>query len=155
MVIILPHGVLFRGGAEARIRSKLLQEGHIDIVIPVCVLMLKKCKKPDDVLFINAVEEFEKGTRQNRLLPEHIDRIIATYRDRAEHERYSGRVPMDEIAGNDDNLHITRYVSTAEPEPKIDLAAVHTELVQIDADLVDAKNRHNALLNELGLASLP
>ena len=89
MAIILPHGVLFRGGAEERIRTKLLKDGNIDTVIglpanlffstgiPVCILVLKKCKKPDDVLFINASEHFEKGKRQNRLLPEHIDKIVS------------------------------------------------------------------------------
>lgn len=87
MAIILPHGVLFRGGVEERIRTKLLTDGHIDTVIglpanlfystgiPVCILVLKKCKKPDDVLFINASDHFEKDKRQNRLLPEHIDNI--------------------------------------------------------------------------------
>ena len=91
MAVILPHGVLFRGGAEERIRAKLLKDGHIDTVIglpanlffstgiPVCILVLKKYKKPDDVLFINAGEYFEKGKRQNRLLPEHIEKIVSTY----------------------------------------------------------------------------
>jgi len=88
MAIILPHGVLFRGGAESRIRTKLLKDGNIDTAIglpaklffstgiPVCILVLKKCKKPDDVLFINASEHFEKGKRQNHLLPEHIEKIV-------------------------------------------------------------------------------
>jgi type I restriction enzyme M protein len=91
MAIILPHGVLFRGGVEERIRTKLLQDGHIDTVIglpanlfystgiPVCILVLKKCKKPEDVLFINAAEHFVKGKRQNQLTQEHIDKIIETY----------------------------------------------------------------------------
>ena len=91
MAIILPHGVLFRGGVEARIRTKLLKDGHIDTVIglpanlffstgiPVCILVLKRCKKPDDVLFINASEHFEKGKRQNSLLDENIDKIVDTY----------------------------------------------------------------------------
>jgi type I restriction-modification system DNA methylase subunit len=94
MAIILPHGVLFRGGAEERIRTKLLKDGHIDTVIglpanlfystgiPVCILVLKKCKKPDDVLFINAAEHFEKGKRQNQLTEEHIAKIIDTYQFR-------------------------------------------------------------------------
>ncbi len=115
MAIILPHGVLFRGGAEERIRSKLLKDGNIDTVIglpanlffstgiPVCILVLKKCKKPDDVLFINASEHFEKGKRQNKLLPEHIEKIIQTYQFRKEEDRYSRRVAMDEIAKNDYN----------------------------------------------------
>src|SRR5207244_6719974 len=106
MAIILPHGVLFRGGAEERIRTKLLIDGHIDTVIglpanlfystgiPVCILVLKKCKKPDDVLFINAAEHFVKDKRQNRLEQAHIDRIVETYKHRTEHDRYSRRVGM-------------------------------------------------------------
>jgi len=136
MAIILPHGVLFRGGAEERIRTKLLKDGHIDTVIglpanlffstgiPVCILVLKKCKKPDDVLFINAAEYFEKGKRQNRLLPEHIDKIVSAYQFRKEEERYSRRVTMDEISENDYNLNISRYIGTARPEGAIDLTAV-------------------------------
>lgn len=97
MAIILPHGVLFRGGAEERIRTKLLKDGHIDTVIglpanlffstgiPVCILVLKRCKKYDDVLFINAADYFEKGKRQNRLLPEHIAKIVSTYQYRKEY----------------------------------------------------------------------
>ena len=96
MAIILPHGVLFRGGAEERIRTKLLKDGHIDTVIglpanlfystgiAVVILVLKKCKKPDDVLFINAAEHFVKGKRQNQLTDEHIAKIIATYQFRKE-----------------------------------------------------------------------
>ena len=113
MAIILPHGVLFRGGAEERIRTKLLKDGHIDTVIglpanlfystgiPVCILVLKKCKKPDDVLFINAAEHFVKGKRQNQLTDEHISKIINTYQFRKEEARYSRRVEMDEIKKND------------------------------------------------------
>jgi len=126
--IILPHGVLFRGGAEERIRKKLLQDGHIDTVIglpanlfystgiPVCILVLKKCKKPDDVLFINAAEHFVKGKRQNQLTDEHIARIIETYKNRTEEPRYSKRVDMAEIEKNDFNLNISRYISTAVSE---------------------------------------
>ena len=167
MAIILPHGVLFRGGVEAAIRRKLLDDGHVDTVIglpanlfystgiPVCILVLKKCKKPDDVLFINAAEGFVKDKRQNRLEQAHIDRIVATYRDRTEHERYSRRVGMREIAENDFNLNISRYVSTAEAEEEIDLAAVHERLVTIERDLVAATRRHNEFLKELGLPLLP
>lgn len=167
MAIILPHGVLFRGGAEARIRRKLLADGHIDTVIglppnlfystgiPVCILVLKKCKKPDDVLFINAAEHFEKGKRQNRLLPEHIDKIVATYRERTEETRYARRVDMAEIEQNDFNLNISRYVSTAQGEEAIDLQAVHDDLARIENDIIEAKQRHNAFLAELGLPRLP
>lgn len=167
MAIILPHGVLFRGGAEARIRTKLLKDGHIDTVIglppnlffstgiPVCILVLKKCKKPDDVLFINAAEHFEKGKRQNQLLSEHIDKIIDTYQFRKEDARYSRRVGMEEIEKNDFNLNISRYVSTTEAAEEIDLMAVHTELVLLDQKVGTATNQHNKFLMELGLPLLP
>lgn len=166
MAIILPHGVLFRGGVEARIRKKLLEDGNIDAVIglpanlffstgiPVCVLVLKRCRKADDVLFINAAEQFEKGKRQNRLLPEHIDRIVNAYRYRTEEERFSRRVRREEIAGNDFNLNISRYISTAEPEADVDLAAVHAEMTAIDARIAEATARHNSFLRELGLPEI-
>jgi type I restriction enzyme M protein len=167
MAIILPHGVLFRGGAEERIRTKLLKDGHIDTVIglpanlffstgiPVCVLVLKKCKKPDDVLFVNASEHFEKGKRQNRLLPEHIDKIVDTYQFRKEEERYSRRVSMEEIEKNDFNLNISRYVSTAKAETQINLQAVNAELVGLEEKIGTSTNRHNQFLMELGLPPLP
>lgn len=167
MAIILPHGVLFRGGAEARIRTKLLKDGHIDTVIglpanlfystgiPVCILVLKKCRKPDDVLFINAAEHFEKGKRQNLLLPEHIAKIVDTYQYRKEEPRYSRRVSLEEIEKNDFNLNISRYVSTAQKEEEIDLAAVHAQLLAIDQKIKEATERHNAFLAELGLPPLP
>ncbi|MBN2738869.1 MAG: type I restriction-modification system subunit M [Spirochaetales bacterium] len=167
MAIILPHGVLFRSGVEAKIRQKLLNDGHIDTVIglpanlffstgiPVCILVLKKCKMPDDVLFINASEHFEKGKRQNKLLPEHIDKIVETYQERKEEERYSRRVSMDEIVENDYNLNLTRYINTAIPEPEVDLLAVNKELVEIEKRIVKATNEHNRFLKELGLPVLP
>ena len=169
MAIILPHGVLFRGGAEARIRTKLLQDDHIDTVIglpanlffstgiPVCILVLKRCKKPDDVLFINASDEehFEKGKRQNRLLSEHIDKIVDTYQYRKEEERYARRVSIKEIEKNDFNLNISRYVSTAKPEEKVDLQAVNIHLVDLEKTIQDATCKHNAFLKELNLPRLP
>lgn len=167
MAIILPHGVLFRGGAEERIRTKLLKDGNIDTVIglpanlffstgiPVCILVLKKCKKFDDVLFINASEHFEKAKRQNFLLDEHIDKIIDTYQYRKEEERYSRRVSMEEIEKNGYNLNISRYVSIAEPEEIIDLKQVNKDLVEIEKKLTQAKNTHNEFLKELGLPELP
>ena len=167
MAIILPHGVLFRGGKEADIRTKLLNDGHIDTVIglppnrfystgiPVCILALKKCKKPDDVLFINAAEHFTKGKRQNQLSDKDIERIVSTYRNRTERERYSRRVAMKEIVDNDYNLNISRYISTAEAEKEIDLKAVHADLEAIELKINEAKERHNAFLLELGLAPLP
>ncbi len=168
MAIILPHGVLFRGGAEEKIRKKLLDDGHIDTVIglpanlfystgiPVCILVLKKCKKPDDVLFINASEHFEKGKRQNQLLPKHIEKIISTYQFRNDEDRYSKRVSIEEIVEkNNYNLNISRYISTAEPENEVDLDAVHTELTSLQKKIIAATEEHNKFLKELGLPILP
>lgn len=165
MAIILPHGVLFRGGAEERIRTKLLKDGNIDAVIglpanlffstgiPVCILVLKKCKKSDDVLFINASdsEHFEKGKRQNKLRPKDIEKIIDTYKLRKEEERYSRPVAMDEIERNGYNLNISRYVSTAKEDVKIDLLQVNKKLIELEDRIADATKRHNDFLAELGL----
>ena len=167
MAIILPHGVLFRGGAEERIRTKLLKDGHIDTVIglpsnlfystgiPVCILVLKKCKKPDDVLFINAAEHFNKGKRQNQLTDAHIAKIIETYQFRTEAPRYARRVEMAEIEKNDYNLNISRYISTAVGEVAIDLQATHGALAEIEKTIAAAKHQHNVFLKELGLSLLP
>lgn len=169
MAIILPHGVLFRGGAEERIRTKLLKDGHIDTVIglpanlffstgiPVCILVLKKCKKFDDVLFINASssENFEKGKRQNKLLPDHIDKIIQTYQYRKQEERYSMRVSMERIEQEGYNLNISRYISTSVADEEIDLRVVNKELTSLEDQIIKAKTAHNKFLKELGLPELP
>jgi type I restriction enzyme M protein len=167
--------VLFRGNAEANIRKKLLQDGNIDTVIglapnlfystgiPVCILVLKKCKKFDDVLFINAAELYEKGKRQNRLLKEHIDKIVETYQYRREVREdlenggiFASRcVSMEEIEENDFNLNITRYVSTTQSEPQVDLEQVHKELTNLTTHRENARKRHNQFLVELGLKELP
>ena len=166
MAIILPHGVLFRGGAEERIRTKLLQDGNIDTVIglpsnlffstgiPVCILVLKKCKKFDDVLFINASasEHYEKGKRQNILLDKNIDKIVETYQYRPEKiERYARRVSMEEIESNGYNLNISRYVSTSVDEEVVDLGEVNQKLVEIEKNITKARDTHNQFLKELGL----
>lgn len=163
MAIILPHGVLFRGGAENKIRTKLLKDGHIDTVIglpsnlfystgiPVCIIVLKKCKKSDDVLFINASEGFDKGKRQNSISPDHIAKIVDTYKHRKEEDRYSRCVEMDEIEKNEYNLNISRYVSTAKSEKIINLKEVNATLVDINKKATEAADKHNAFLKELGL----
>lgn len=169
MAIILPHGVLFRGGAEERIRAKLLKDGNIDTVIglpanlffstgiPVCILVLKKCKKFDDVLFINANEHYEKGKRQNRLRdgedgePNDIRKIVDTYQYRKEETRYSRRVSLEEIEKNDFNLNISRYVSTSVTEEIVDLEAVNKKLMEIEENIKTSRNKHNQFLKELGL----
>ena len=170
MAIILPHGVLFRGGAEERIRTKLLKDNHIDTVIglpsnlfystgiPVCIVVLKKCKKQDDVLFINAAENYKQGKRQNTLRegdngdPNDIQKIIETYKYRPENiERYARRVSMDEIEKNGYNLNISRYVSTSVDEIKIDLKEVNTKLTEINKSIKTNTDKHNEFLKELGL----
>jgi type I restriction enzyme M protein len=166
MAIILPHGVLFRGGAEERIRTKLLKDGHIDTVIglpsnlfystgiPVCILVLKKCKQPDDVLFINAAEDFNKGKRQNQLTEEHIAKIIETYQFRKEEPRYARRVEIGEIEKNGYNLNISRYISTASAEAEINLEDEHNKMVALEENIQKARDKHNTFLKELGLPSL-
>ena len=166
MAIILPHGVLFRGGAEATIRQKLIHDDNIDCIIglpsnlfystgiPVCIIVLKKCRKSDDVLFINAAECYEKGKKQNVLLPEHIDKIVETYRDRKEEDRYSRRVSLKEIQENDYNLNITRYVSLAQEEAQIDLAANQAKLKDIGASIKASTEKLNVFLKELGLEEI-
>lgn len=166
MAIILPHGVLFRGGAEQRIRKKLLKDNNIDTVIglpsklfystgiPVCILVLKKCKKEDDVLFINASEHFDNGKRQNSLGEKHIEKIVDTYKLRIEEKRYSKRILMEDIEKNGYNLNISRYVSTAEDEVPVDLSEVNKSLNSIN-DLIENKTReHNKFLEELGLKTI-
>ncbi|MGG8364595.1 type I restriction-modification system subunit M [Bacillus cereus] len=167
MAIILPHGVLFRSGAEGRIRTKLLKDGHIDTIIglpanlffstgiPVCILVLKKCKKYDDVLFINASEYFDKGKRQNSLSEEHIEKIINTYQYRREEERYSRRILIEEIEENGFNLNISSYVSTAKQEENIDITQVNNNLVELEKKINNVKSIHNKFLGELGLSELP
>lgn len=163
MAIILPHGVLFRGGQEEKIRTKLLKDNNIDAVIglpsnlfystgiPVCIIILKKCKKEDDVLFINASELYDKGKRQNSLDESHIEKIIDAYKFRKEEERYSRKVSMEEIEKNGYNLNISRYVSTAKPEKQINLNEVHARLTDIEKKIKAARDEHNKYLMELGL----
>lgn len=173
MAIILPHGVLFRGGAEERIREKLLKDNNIDTVIglpsnlfystgiPVCILILKKCKKEDDVLFINASEHFAKGKRQNELRegkkkgePNDIFDIVETYKYRKETERYSRKVSMEEIKKNGYNLNISRYVSTAEDEVQVDLKEVNEKLTSINERIEIKTKEHNEYLKQLKLKTI-
>jgi type I restriction enzyme M protein len=168
MAIILPHGVLFRGGAEATIRKKLLKDGNIDTIIglpsnlffstgiPVCIIVLKKCKKDDDILFINASgeENFEKKKRQNALRDRDIAKIVNTYKDRDELERYSRKVTMEEVEKNDYNLNISRYITTAKPEKPVKLDEVNKTLVDLEKDITKYTKEHNKFLEELGLSPL-
>ena len=169
MAIILPHGVLFRSGAEERIRTKLLKDNHIDTVIglpsnlffstgiPVCILILKKCKRFDDVLFINASECYKKDKRQNRLRegdngePNDIDKIVETYQFRNEEERYSRRVPISEIEENGYNLNISRYISTHVEEEPVDIQAVMQEIKSLEVKRAELDKEIEGYFKELGL----
>lgn len=127
---------------------------HRQTGIPVCIIVLKKCRSNDDVLFINAAELFEKGKKQNVLTEEHINTIVGTYKNRTETPRLSRKVSLKEIQENGYNLNITRYVSLAQEEEPIDLAAVHTKLADINSNIVEARAKHNQFLKELGVGEI-
>ena len=145
MACVAPHGVLFRGAAEGKIRRFLIEKkNYIDAIIglpanifygtsiPTCILVMKKCRQSDDnILFIDASKEFEKVKTQNKLRPEHIQKIIETYRTRAEIEKYSHCATLKEIEENDYNLNIPRYVDTFEEEEEIDIKAVMAEIKEL------------------------
>jgi type I restriction enzyme M protein len=146
MAIVLPHGALFRGGAEQHIRKYLIEnKNFLDAVIglpanifygtsiPTCILVFKKCREnPDDILFIDASQNFEKVKTQNVLRKEDIDLIIDTYRNRTETAKYSKKATLEEIAKNDYNLNIPRYVDTFEAEENIDIEAIAQEIKAMD-----------------------
>ena len=168
MAIILPHGVLFRGGKEEVIRKELIKKDYIDAIIglpanlfystgiPVCIIVLKKCRKNDKILFINASSEehYEKGKRQNYLRPDDVTDIVDAYKSRQTICRYSREVSLSEIKENGYNLNISRYVNLSKDEEKIDLAEVHKRLEEIEKDIIKARDEHNAFLAELGLPPL-
>lgn len=165
MAVVLPHGVLFRGAAEGHIREHLIKEKNwLDAVIglpanifygtgiPTCILVMKKNRKDsDNILFIDASQHFEKVKTQNVLLPEHIDKIITTYRERKTEDKYSHVAEMSEIEGNDYNLNIPRYVDTFEEEEPVDLKAVVSELKKLETDMVDVDKEILKNCKELGI----
>lgn len=164
MAIVLPHGVLFRGASEGRIRKNIIQENLLDAVIglpanlfygtsiPTCILVFKghdarQARK--DVLFIDASSEFEKGKNQNTLSAANIDKIIQTYRDRKDVDKYAHVATLDEIEENDYNLNIPRYVDTFEEEPEIPLSEVATELEQVQTEIDASTQELFSLLQDL------
>ncbi|MCC0062710.1 MAG: type I restriction-modification system subunit M [Defluviimonas sp.] len=166
MAVILPHGALFRGGAEGHIREYLIKDRNwLDAVIglppnifygtgiPTCIMVFKKCRETEDVLFVDASTCFEKATNQNILRPADVDRIVDTFRKRAEIERFSHRASLAEIAENDFNLNIPRYVDTFEPEPEIDLAKEAAQVRAIDAKMGALDKAIRDFCAELGLES--
>jgi len=165
MAVVLPHGVLFRGAAEGEIRKYLINERNwLDAVIglpanifygtsiPTCVLVFKKCREhPNDILFIDASAYFEKAKNQNFLRDDDVDKIVATYRQRLQEEKYSYCAPLSEIAENDFNLNIPRYVDTFEEEEEIDLAVIALELRSMDQEMADNDRVIRAFCEELGI----
>lgn len=152
MAIVLPHGILFRGAAEGKIRKKLLEKGYIDAVIglpenlfnatgiPTVVLILSKKPSDKSVMFIDASRDFEKMKNQNKLRDTDIQKIIETYQSREDIERYAHLAKFDEIEENDFNLNIPRFVDTYVPEPPIDLGEVVKNMIETDKEL--HKNTH-------------
>ena len=165
MAIVLPHGVLFRGAAEGHIRKYLIEDMNwLDAVIglpsnifygtsiPTCILVFKKVRQnPEDILFIDASQHFEKVSTQNHLRPEHIEKIINTYRGGTEIEKYSYIASLDEVRENDYNLNIPRYVDTFEEEEPVDLAAVSQELKQLEKDMQKTDAVIAGFCEELGI----
>lgn len=165
MAIVLPHGVLFRGAAELHIRKYLIeQKNYLDAVIglpanifygtsiPTCILVFKKCKEdPEHILFIDASKEFEKVKNQNMLREEHINKIVETYRNRTTIEKYSHLATLQEVADNDYNLNIPRYIDTFEAEEEIDIQAVMQEIKSLEAKRAELDKEIEVYFKELGL----
>ena len=161
MAIVLPHGVLFRGAKEGKIREALLKKNQIDAIIgmpaglfystgiPTVILVLKKNKANKDVLFIDASKGFEKGKKQNVLRDEDIDKIINTYKERKDVERYAHVASFDEIKENDFNLNIPRYVDTFVPEPPVDLKKVAADLHETNIEIQKNQKELVGMLKEL------
>ena len=161
MAIVLPHGVLFRGAKEAKIRQALLEKNQIDAVIglpanlffstgiPTIVMVLKKNKETKDVLFIDASKGFEKGKNQNILRQEDIDKIVNTYKERKDVDKYAHVADMDEIRENDFNLNIPRYVDTFEAEPPVDLGKLTDEMIKTQAEINQNEKELLSMMKEL------
>lgn len=168
MAVVLPHGVLFRGASEGTIREYLIKEkNYLDAVIglpanifygtsiPTCILVFKKCRENEDnILFIDASKEFEAGKNQNRLRDEDVDKIIETYKNREEIEKYAHVASLKEVEENEYNLNIPRYVDTFEEEEEIDIKQVQQELKEIDKQIAEVDKELNVYLKELGLEEM-
>ena len=162
MGVVVPHGVLFRSSSEGKIREKLINENLLDAVIglpeklfygtgiPAAILIFKKQKSDDSVLFIDASREFKSGKNQNNLTEENIAKIIATYRARESVDKYAYLATLQEVKDNDYNLNIPRYVDTFEEEAEIDLVAVRAEREQLKTQLAELEVQMAKYLEELG-----
>lgn len=165
MAIVLPHGALFRGGAEGHIRQYLIEDrNYLDAVIglpanvfygtsiPTCILVFKKCREhSENILFIDASEHYEKVKTQNVLREEHIEKIVSTYRNRTTEDKYSYVATIDEVIENEYNLNIPRYVDTFEEEEPVDLEAVSNELHSLESDMSDTDKSIADFCNELNI----
>ncbi|WP_405131410.1 type I restriction-modification system subunit M [Paenibacillus sp. FSL H8-0317] len=163
MAIVLPHGVLFRGAAEGVIRQTLIEKNYLDTVIglpanlfygvsiPTTILVFKKNRKAKDILFIDASHEFEKGKNQNKLTNENINKIVETYRNRVDVDKYAHVASLEEIKANEYNLNIPRYVDTFEEEQTIDLAEVNKLLEQDRKEIAELEATINEQLKILGI----
>ena len=170
VAVIVPHGVLFRGNAEGDIRKQLVEENLLDAVvglpvnlftttsIPVAILIFDRSREEggknesrSDVLFIDASKEFTPSKSQNVMDKTHVGKVLKTYRTREEIERYSHRASPKQIADNDYNLNISRYVDTFDPEEEIDVATVQEEITQIETELAKIRAKMIGYLRELGV----
>lgn len=161
--VIVPHGVLFRSGSEGKIRKQLIQENLLEAVvglpenlffgtgIPAAIMIFNKGKEHEDVLFIDASEEFEKGTKQNKLRDQDIEKIVTVFQDFEEKEKFSYVADTEEIKENDYNLNIPRYVDTFEPEPEVNISEVQEEIKSLEKELDNVQNKMNQYLQELEL----
>ena len=161
--VIVPHGVLFRGGAERVIREKLIRENLLEAVvglpanlfygtgIPAAILIFNKGKKNTDVFFIDSSKDFEAGKKQNKLREVHIDKIVGAFKALKEIEKYSHKASFKEIEENDFNLNIPRYVDSFEAEEEIDIKAVQLEIDVLEEELVEVRKKLSGYLQELGL----
>ena len=162
MAVVAPHGVLFRGSSEGQIRQKLIEENLLDCVIglpeklfygtgiPAAILIFRKNKKDNNVLFIDASRAFKSGKNQNQLTQDNIDKIVSTYRARQSIDKYSYLATPEKLKENDYNLNIPRYVDTFEEEAEIDLMAVRAERLTLKAELAELETRMEGYLKELG-----
>ena len=163
MAIVLPHGVLFRGAAEGKIRKLVIEKNYLDAVIglpanlfygtsiPTTILVFKKNKKTKDILFIDASKEFEKGKNQNNLNDAHVEKIINTLRERQDVDKYAHLASYEEIEKNDFNLNIPRYVDTFEEEEPVDLVEVMKKLEQDNAEIEALEKEIKEQLKILGV----
>jgi len=167
MAIVLPHGALFRGGAEQHIRKYLIEDrNYLDAVIglpanvfygtsiPTCIMVFKKCREqPEDVVFIDASQHYEKATNQNTLRESDINKIISTYRNRTEENKYCVKVPLKTIAENDYNLNIPRYVETFEASAKVDVDLISKQLKELDNQMLSIDKTITSFCKELKIST--